>query len=145
MNEKRKTASGVATTESGSGKNLTDDIDYSNKNQAKMQGIVEQNLFKGAENAISGKDLVKIIGCNTTRRLQVLVSKERQNGALILSSEAGYFLPSDGIKGRDEIIRFIATYRSMALNTLKVLKSAKQALAITNGQMDIRTWQNYQE
>ena len=78
-----------------------------------------------------------MIGCRSTRQLQLLVSKERQHGALILSSEEGYYLPSDGMKGREELTRFIATYRSMALSTLKVLNAAKKALAIADGQIEV--------
>ena len=144
MNGKKKTASGVAITESGSSKNLTLGESNFTKNQMKKQGIVEKHLQKGAENAIQGKDLVKMIGCRSTRQLQTLVSKERQNGALILSSAEGYFLPSNGKKGREEINHFVATYRSMALNTLKVLKTAKRALSVADNQMGINTWQNGQ-
>ena len=137
MNGKKKSAISVATTESGSGNNITKDIfDYSTK-RMKEQGIVEKYLKKGAENAISGKALVNMIGCRSTRQLQLLVSKERQHGALILSSEEGYYLPSDGMKGREELTRFIATYRSMALSTLKVLNAAKKALAIADGQIEV--------
>lgn len=141
MTGNKKSAFDVATTESGEGKMLTiDNYDFT-RNQAKNQGIVGKHLKKGAENAIQGKELAQLIGCRSTRRLQSLVSKERQDGFLILSSENGYFLPSDGVKGREEISRFIATYRSMALNTLKVLKTAKRALTVSYGQMDIKTWQ----
>ena len=113
MNRGKNTASGVAGTESGSGKYLTNDSSNFNRNQARKQGLVERNLHKGAENAITGSDLVKIIGCRSTRYLQTMISIERKNGALILSSSNGYFLPDDGEKGREEIQQFVSKFRSL--------------------------------
>ena len=142
MSENKKTAFSVATTESGSGKTITLDIaDYSKKT-AKKQGTVEQFLIKGSENAISGPELAKLVGCGSIRYLQKMISIERQNGSLILASSEGYFLPADGEKGREEIQRFYAQFRSMAISTLKILKTARQALAIPEGQMEIDAWQN---
>lgn len=146
MIDNKKTASGVATTESGSGNDITTDtMDYTKK-EAKFQGnVVERYLLKGRENAIPGRDLTEMIGCGSKRYLQSLISIERQNGAMILSCQAGYFLPDDGEKGREEIQRFISQFRAMALNTLKILKTAKHALAIAEGQMELSAWQNDQE
>ena len=142
MNENKKAAFSVATTESGSGNEITIDNANYTKKTAKKQGIVEQFLLKGSENAIPGAELMKLVGCCSIRYLQKMISIERQNGSLILASSEGYFLPADGEKGREEIQRFYAQFRSMALSTLKILKTARQALAIPEGQMEIDTWQN---
>lgn len=144
MINNEKTASGVASTESGSGKSITIDRNDYTKNKAIKQGIIEQYLLKGIENAIPGAELAKLIGCSSIRYLQKMISVERQNGSLILSCKYGYFLPAEGEKGREEIQCFVSYLRSMALNTLKILKTAKRALTVAEGQMEL-TWQNDQE
>lgn len=60
-------------------------------------------LPQGAENAVPGRILVEVFGFNSDTELRKQVSKERIAGAFILSNERGYFLPSNGLKGVDEI------------------------------------------
>jgi len=70
-----------------------------------------------------------MLGFTTTRELQQAVHDERNSGEVILSSGAGFFLPSaDEQQARREIERFIASLSSRAINTLGVLKTAKRAL-----------------
>ena len=137
MSKKKESAASVATTGSGDGNHLLDDITNTTRTQAKNQEIVSNYLKKGAENAILAKDLAKMIGISSIRFLQVIISRERQEGILILSSDKGYFLPDDGEKGREEIKRFVTTYRAMALSTLRILKTANRALKNAEGQYSL--------
>lgn len=86
-------------------------------------------LPKGEENAIKTAELVRLLGVASSRELRQLVSKEREAGALILSTlKGGYFLPDDGEKGKAELAAYVRTLKAHALNTLKVLKPANKAL-----------------
>ena len=109
--------------------------------QPKMQTIFDL-LPQGEQNAISSKSLAEIVGAPSVRELQSRVAVEREQGRLILSTcrgGGGYFRPSPGNEGRTEIEKYIRTLRSRALNTLRVLRSAKAAVAASElaGQVDM--------
>jgi hypothetical protein len=100
--------------------------------------MVFENLSQGAENALSTADLVKLTGVKSARELQAMIARERADGCLILSSNrGGYFRPSDGEKGQLEIVAFCRTLLARALNTIKALKTAREALESVDGQTQI--------
>lgn len=106
--------------------------------QPRKQGLIESLLLQGEANAIPSGDLVNLTGVKSTRELQLIISQEREAGALILSTcrgGGGYFLPSDGEVGKREIAAFVATLRARALNTLRALKTAREALESLEGQV----------
>ena len=94
-------------------------------------------LAVGKENAIPSRDLCKALQLRDVRELRLIVQRERQAGAVILSSEKGYFLP--GCKS--EVEKFIRTTDKKARSTMYCMKSAKKYLkdleAVENGQMSI--------
>lgn len=109
--------------------------------QPGMQSIFDL-LPQGEQNAISSKSLAELVGTSSVRELQSVIARQREDGSLILSTcrgGGGYFRPSPGDKGRAEIDRYIATLRARALNTLRVLRSAKAAVASSEvaGQIDL--------
>lgn len=104
-------------------------------------GFIASMLPHGAENAISTPDLVRMAGMRNSRSLQNVIAAERERGALILStSKGGYFLPDDGEKGQQEILEFVRTLRSRAINTLRALHTARQALGTVEGQSELEGW-----
>ncbi len=93
--------------------------------------MIAELLWQGKENAISTQDLLTISGLRSARTMQSVIERERANGALILSTSkngGGYYLPSDGEKGRMELLEFESTLKSRALNTLKTLGNVRRAL-----------------
>lgn len=103
----------------------------------KKQAIFDL-LPVGERNAISTPDLLAATGCGSVRELQSRISEERAIGNLILSRGAGgYFRPSPGIEGKQEINRYVATLSTRATSTLRTLQTAKAALAVLDGQIDI--------
>lgn len=91
--------------------------------------MIKDHLEHGEQNAIKAPALARLLGFATTRELQLAIHKERSSGTVILSSGAGFFLPSeDERQARQEIKRFIASLSSRALSTLGVLKAAKRVL-----------------
>ena len=90
-------------------------------------------LKRGKENAIPSRALAKMGGCKNVRDLQALVSQERQQGAVILSTSrngGGYYRPADA----EEVREFIRTLDARARHTFLALRSARKYLKeIENG------------
>ena len=138
LNQK-EAALGVASTEDGKGKvseRATVSIQkHSMTPKENQAGVIEALLPVGAENAISTRRLVEIAGCRSPRQLQSMIAEERERGTVILSrTGGGYYLPSEGEKGRQEMCDFVSTINSRAINTLHAAASAKAALAVLDGQ-----------
>lgn len=105
----------------------------------KSQVIVSDFLCMGAENAIHAKELARLVGCSTPRQLQHLVAQERRSGTLILSdTKGGYYLPDTGIKGRNEIARYVGAMSRRAARICAVTEGARQALNVLYGQEEIQ-------
>lgn len=114
-----------------------DDFNMSDSHRQGQFPIAEL-LPVGAENAVSSRSLAQMVGCGDVRQLQMMISKERERGALILSTTSGgYFLPDTGQKGRQEIAAFVAALHSRAINTLKAAAAARKALAVLDGQAEM--------
>ena len=115
-----------------------------NQNHTPMQGaaatgshktsdfIVMDVLQMGKENAISALDLCTYLGFDSTRELQKEIARERNEGAVILSTcqdGGGYFLPENG----QEVKQFIRTLENRAKNTFAALRSARGFLRQQEG------------
>lgn len=141
MNEKRKTRPAVGAAERAeAGNALMGNFPQNNFiiPNSRKQGLIESILLQGEKNALPSCELVKLTGFKSVRELQAEVAREREAGALILSTcrgGGGYFLPADGEAGRREISAFVATLRARALNTLRALKTARETLEGLDGQV----------
>ncbi len=102
-----------------------------------MPSVFEKILSKGAENAIKTDVLQRLLGMSDMRALRKLISNERAAGAVILSSEKGYFLPDDGEKGRAEAEAFIATMTAKGAGTIRAVRSAREYLDTLPGQISM--------
>lgn len=144
MNEKENSRPGAATPERDKNEGVkAESMTFTYNNDTiiceEHQGPVSAFLKKGAENALSTAELIQLVGCSTPRCLQKLISSERENGELILSSTSGgYFLPDDGEKGRQEIQRFVDQLWARAINTLRAAAAAKRQLRVLEGQVEIQ-------
>ena len=102
-----------------------------------VQGIADI-LPHGAENAVSSVEVMHLCGISGIRQLRAAIAEERAAGALILSNTTGgYFLPSDGEKGRKEMQHFVNTVRSKALALLSAARPVRAALRVMDGQESI--------
>lgn len=104
------------------------------------QGFVASLLPQGEANALSSRKLVQLTGFRSVRDLQNEIAREREAGALILSTcrnGGGYFLPADGEAGQCEISAFVATLQARAINTMRALKTAREALQSLDGQVSL--------
>lgn len=89
--------------------------------------VIVEFLKKGKQNAIPSKQLAKMTGCGSVRDLRDLVAKERQRGAVILSTSrnsGGYYLPADA----EEVREFVRTLDARARHTFLALRSARKYL-----------------
>lgn len=102
--------------------------------------MVFEMLRKGEANAMTTSDLVRLTGLRNARELRAQIARERAKGFLILSScrgRGGYYLPAEGAEGRAEVERFCNSIRARALNTLRALQSARKALGVLEGQLEL--------
>ena len=134
MNEKKKTAPDDCSIEGGVGNQVSGPAVRDPASNCITEGSRRQDISallpRGEENAVSTKTLVELTGCTSARQLQVRISAERARGALILSTERGYFLPAEGRAGRRELRRFVQTMVRRSAGTLRAAESAVTALAI---------------
>lgn len=101
-------------------------------------------LHQGEANAIKGNTFRQLAGFNTIRELRREIERERNAGAVILTSGAGYFLPTLDEAGQlteqgyRETQRFCATHRAKAEGTRRSAQSAELALEqYRNGQLSM--------
>ena len=134
-----------ANIENGNEKTISfepeNNLSKTNSNTLRTSVQVAYFLLHGAENAISSKDLIKITGIPTDRVLRTVVGRERDAGAVILSTirnRGGYFLPDIGEKGLKETEVWIRTQKSRAANILRSLKSAQRSISTPDGQLELR-------
>ena len=140
----KKAADDAGTIESGKawGAEASDTRTMNNTASGqRKQGLIESALKQGAENAITGQDLARILGLGDARTVARFVQSEREAGAIILSSPGtahpGYFLPSEGEKGRQEIAEFVCSMESRIANISRSAKTAVAALKTVEGQFEI--------
>lgn len=137
----KKPLSSVAALKSGEGEEeqgealLQGDF-ITERKRSQEECLLEKYLRQGADQAIKADVLADLIGVNK-RQIGIIVSKARENDAIILSSGDGYFLPSEGEKGREEAKHFINSVSKRAANTFAALQSAKRFLSIVPGQQII--------
>lgn len=99
------------------------------------KGKVECLLPEGKENAISSDNLCKILGLKNKRTLQLMIEKERQNGALILSHySGGYYTSHNPV----EIAEFTKTMENRAKSIYVSLRSAREHLKTCEKQRKVK-------
>ena len=103
----------------------------------RQAGFVESLLPHGEAHAVTTAQLVAMCGYHSARELQQQIERERLSGSLILSKAGaggGYFLPAEGEAGQLEIAAFVRTVHARAVNSLRTIKAARDALKNAEGQ-----------
>ena len=101
----------------------------------KIYDIVPQ----GEENAIPAAEVCRILGV-TPRERRAIAARELNEGLLVLyttEKPGGYFKPSPGDKGRQEISRFRARELSRLRSIGKKVKVVSDALKECEGQTQL--------
>ena len=87
-----------------------------------------QILPHGEENGISAADLKKKLGLSDKRVLRHMVERARTSGAVILSGDHGYYLPSDNpLRAALELKRFLRARDACLRTNRSATRSARQA------------------
>lgn len=98
---------------------------------------IETYLQHGEENAIFAYELARLLGVSN-RDLRRIIDRARENGALILCSDRGYFFPSeDSERATAELKRFCNMMNRRAKHSAQVIRHARRELesigGLTNG------------
>lgn len=102
--------------------------------QESRKAPVYDKLGIGMENAVSTEDLLTMTGYKSARSLQSEIAEERKQGFIICSgSGRGYWRPAS----REETERFIRNMESRAKMIFLACRSARQALELPEGQLEI--------
>ena len=128
MRQNTNARTGAATLErareTASG-NLQDNLTTYNDGR---QDFLVMILPHGEENAISAANLKKQLGLSDKRVLRKMVERSRVDGAVILSSDSGYFLPSDDpLEAEKELKHFLRMRDKCLITNRAVTRSARQA------------------
>lgn len=134
MTENEKARSDAATPEQANERASTDTT-FINQSNIKRRGI-QAFLLEGEANALPMRELARLVGVSE-RQARKIIERERRNGAMILSSDKGYFLPSPDCE-RYEIRRYIHRADARMVtnrNTIRAMKDRlKELEAQDNGQ-----------
>lgn len=105
MTKTKKAPAGVAAPTGAKGRVSNGSIPSINSTRFSGARQVSTYLLHGAENAVSAQEFAKIAGFSSRRALREVVERERRAGELILSGDAGYYLPSLDEKDAEREIR----------------------------------------
>ena len=90
---------------------------------------VSDFLLPGEERAIPARDLCRLAGLENTRSLRAAIDRERLDGALILASDRGYYLPaSDPLQARSEMLAFLRRQDARLVSNRRSVKAVRRAL-----------------
>ena len=89
--------------------------------------MIKELLQHGSNNGISMSQLAKKAGCSE-REVRQRVHDERVGGAIILSGNKGFYLPSeDPAEALEELRNYEKRMHSNAISTLAAAKEARAA------------------
>ena len=121
------------------GRGFSPAINDSNTAQRETQAQlrVVPLLQPGERQAMTSAVLCSVLGCDV-RKLRHFVREEREQGALILSGNNGYFLPSLDIRqAHEEMMRCYRRLSSQAFSGLPFVRRLGELLNISPEQLTI--------
>ena len=90
--------------------------------------MIVECLEAGKENRISIRELMRLTGYESERKMRKAIAAERKQGAIILScAEGGYYLPAD----RDEVEQYVKFMSKEAKEIFAVIKPCRKYLRDT--------------
>ena len=100
---------------------LFNDIVTQQKIRKLVRKIIYELLDIGKENALSTEYLKQALGFRNVRSLRKQVERERLNGKIIISSDGGYYKPSNSL----EVKEFVRNLENTANSMIKIAELAK--------------------
>ena len=90
---------------------------------------ISDYLLPGEAMAIPARELCRAAGLEDTRSLRAAIDRERIDGALILASDRGYFLPAaDPVIARSELRAFLRRQNARLVSNRRSVKAVRRAL-----------------
>lgn len=90
---------------------------------------VSDFLLPGESMAIPARELCRVAGLENTRSLRAEIDRERMDGALILASARGYYLPDgDPEQARSELRAFLRRQDARLASNRRSVKAVRRAL-----------------
>ena len=104
--------------------------------------LISDYLLPGEALAISARELCRVAGFEGTRSLRAAIDRERIDGALILASDRGYYLPStEPALARSEMLAFLRRQNARLVSNRRSVKAVRRALRemdmAASGQMNL--------
>ena len=91
--------------------------------------FVSDYLLPGESMAIPARELCRLAGFENSRSLRVAIERERIDGALILASDRGYFLPAaEPDVARSELRAFLRRQDARLVSNRRSVKAVRKAL-----------------
>lgn len=133
MKDKKKAVPGVTSTEGGRMEQAAGAA-LSTSDYITKRGMVSSLLLTGAENAITGREIKRIMGIKDRREISSLVERERRSGVPICAScdgkNPGYYLP--GSPG--ELEKYTVSLQRRIKEITATLEALETALEEWTGQ-----------
>jgi len=111
------------------------------KSQFQVEKALQDLGAYGSLNAVKPYNLVSATALPCDRALRKVLSFERENGALILSTAkdgGGYYLPSlDEDEALQELYEYYCINYARAMHTLRILRPVRIRLKVINGQIKL--------
>lgn len=90
---------------------------------------VSDFLLPGESMAIPARELCRLAGFENSRSLRSAIDRERMDGALILATDQGYFLPSaEPDVARSELRTFLRRQDARLASNRRSVKAVRRAL-----------------
>lgn len=124
MTENKKARSGVAASEQAN-ERVSVDTSFNKHSNTNRRGI-QAFLLEGEPNAIPMRELAKLMGVSD-RQVRKLAERERDNGAFVIASDKGYFLPSAD-NPEYELKRYIHRMDARVSSNRKAIRVMKKRL-----------------
>lgn len=106
-----------------------------------MSMILYDFLPLGKDNGVKAETLIALFGLKSDRDLRHLVQQEREQGALIVSGNNGYYRP----ESKAELIECVRRYTAMAKHIYAIAKLARKHLESCEGQISMFDIQDSEE
>ena len=138
MNTKQKAAHGVGSTESGRAEKAAalagGATDSYNTQYTTCAGVIASVLSEGRGNALTGREIKRLLDLKDGRAVSALVERERRGGVPICatcdSKRPGYYIPQTP----DELDAYNRSLRRRVRNVTATLDAMEKALDDWTGQ-----------
>ena len=134
MAEKRKAPTGAATSAGAEAETAAcDGAAISIGYDTTRKGLIASILCTGRENALTAREIARVLGLSDTRHITSLIESERKRGGIICATTgnpSGYYIPAN----LDELAEYNKRLRRRIMHTTATLDALQRAADAWSGQ-----------